>query len=79
MVDDVKDELGVGGVQPVDDAVVVHRPLRRTEGLGRWRIEDVCEAEFPDHGSEEGAPLAIVGLVEVEQHRNVGTDVHHLW
>ena len=38
----------------------------------------VREAEFPEHGSEEGAPLAVVGLVEVEQHRNVGTDVHHL-
>ena len=36
------------------------------------------EAELAEDGVEEAPPFAVVGLVDVEHHRNMRTDVHGL-
>jgi hypothetical protein len=36
------------------------------------------EAEFAEDGVEEAPPLAVVRLIEIENYRHVGADVHLL-
>jgi len=35
------------------------------------------KAEFADDGVEEATPLLVVGLDDVQDHRDMGLDVHH--
>ena len=76
---EVEDIPGHGVVQPADDALVDHHPLLIAALSAGRRHGDVCgEAELVDDGVEEAPPFRVVGLGDVEDHRNMGADVHRL-
>jgi hypothetical protein len=77
-VDDVEDVLGVRGVDPIDHTVVNHGPLRVALGHRRRRGDVSLETKLAEGGVEEASPLAVIGLVKVEDDRDVGADVDGL-
>ena len=80
LVDDVEDVFGDGVVEPINHAVVDidHAPLGVAVVFqGRWRVDVVGETELAEDGVEGAAPLAVVGLVDVED-RDVRADVDGL-
>ena len=77
--DDGEDILGNGVVQLAKDALVEETPFGITALLGGWGRGEVSGvAKLADERVEEGAPLGVVGLGELEHDGNVGLDVHHL-
>jgi hypothetical protein len=71
--------LGNGVVEPAQDALVHHDPLRiATVGGGRRRSEVGAEPELADEGVEEASPLGVVRLVEVEFDGDVSPDIDRL-
>jgi len=71
--------LGHGVVQPAEDALVCHGPLRVTAvGDGGWREEVRSEPKLADESVKEAAPLGVFGLSEIEIDGNVRLDVHRL-
>jgi len=74
----VEDGLGDSDEDPVDDAGVDHAPLAVTL-LRRGRRPNVTlETELAECGVEEAAPLAIIGLVDVQRDGDMGADGDHL-
>jgi len=71
--------LGHGVVQPTEDALVCHGPLRVTAvGDGGRREEVRSEPKLADESVKEAAPLGVVGLSEIELDGNVRLDAHRL-
>jgi hypothetical protein len=62
----VEDAFGTGGLEPVDDCVVVHLPLRIALAERRWGEDVRPEAEFAEDRVEEAASLGVVGFLEAE-------------
>jgi hypothetical protein len=77
-VDDVEDGLLDGVVEPIDDAMIDLAPLRRT--LRQWRrgTDVVGNPELAKNGLKETAPLAVIGVVELNEDGDMRTDVHRL-
>ena len=75
--DDAHDVTGHGVEEPVHEALV-HHPLWISALSSSGRGLNVGKkAEFADDGVEEATPLLVVGLDDVQDHRDMGLDVHH--
>lgn len=73
IVDDIEDVLVDGCVEPVDEAAVDLTPFSGALLDGHRRLDEVVK-----DGVEEAPPLAIVGIQEIEENGDMGTDVHSL-
>jgi hypothetical protein len=60
------DILGHGVVQPAQNALVNHDPVRIVAVGGGGRGEVRAEAKLANEGVEEASPFGVVGLGEVE-------------
>ena len=76
--DDVEEVGGDGGVEPVDDALVDHGPLRIGEAGRGGAADMVPEAELPEGRVEEAPPLGVGGALKIEDYMNMRADVHSL-
>lgn len=73
-MNNVEDRLCDSGEDPVNDARV---NLASLDGvLLRWGQGPnvTLDAECDEHGVEEAAPLAIVGLIDVQSDRDMGAN-----
>jgi hypothetical protein len=76
---DRADILGDSVVNPAQDALVDHDPVRITAvGGGGGRSEVRSEAKFPDEGIKEAPPLAVVRLCKIELNGNMVLDADGL-
>jgi hypothetical protein len=78
LVDDVEHRLLDGGVEPIDDAMVNLTPLGRALCQRRRIAHMVGDAEFPKNRIKETTPLAIVGIFEFKENRDMGAYVYSL-
>lgn len=61
-----------GVVQPVDNALVDHAPVRVAAFSGGWWSSEVgVEPKLADEGIEEAPPLIVVGISELKDDRDV--------
>ena len=76
---DAHDIAGHSVEEPVHEALVLHHPLWTSEVRGgRGGLKNTRKkAELPNDRIEEAAPLLIVGVDDVKDHRHMGLDVHH--
>ena len=73
------DIFGHGVVEPTQDALIFHDPVRITAVVDGWRRGEVtAEAELPDEGVKEAAPFGVVRFGEVELDGDVRLDVDRL-
>jgi hypothetical protein len=77
-VDDVEHRFGDGGVDPADDAVVIHVPLSVAFVQRGRRANMLSETELAEDFIEEAPPVAVIGLIDVKGDRDMSTDVHCL-
>lgn len=76
LVDYVEHSLGDNRVQPVDKVVVVHGPVSVALLDGRQREDIVVGAELlQQDGIKETTPHAIVRYDEVDNNRNMASNV----
>ena len=70
----IEDTFGDGDEYPVDDAGIHPAPLAIAVLIRSGGVDVTLEAEFTEGGLEEQPPLAVVGVVHVENDRNVVAD-----
>jgi hypothetical protein len=78
LVDEIEDTLGDGVVDPIDDATVDLTPLGVAVSDRRRRTNMGNKAGFAENRVEKAAPLAVIGVGEVELDGNVIANVHRL-
>jgi hypothetical protein len=76
--DDVEDLLADGAVQPGADDEVLPVPLGGAVGLRGLDEDVVGELVFAEEDGDEHAPLAVVGLPEVEDDGHVRLDAGYV-
>lgn len=76
--DDVTVVLAEHGVDPMDDAGANLEPVG-VVGAHRGADNDMMlEIKLGEDGVEEVTPLTIVGVLKVQDNRDVCLDIHHL-
>ena len=78
LVDEVEDALVDGGVDPIGEGAVDLTPLGIAFVEWRRRANVADEAKLAEDGVEQAAPLAVVGVEEVEEDGDVVADVDRL-
>jgi len=76
--DGVEEVGGDRRVEPVDDALVDHGPLRVGETRSGGGVDVVAEAELAEDRVEEAPPLGVGGVLQIENDGNMSSNVHRL-
>jgi hypothetical protein len=78
LVDEVEDALGDGIVEPIYDAAINLTPFGITVDDERWGADMADQTDLAQDGVDEAPPLSVVGLREIEEDRDVVSDIHGL-
>jgi hypothetical protein len=62
---EIKDVVGNGAEHLVADVGVHHLPVHIIRGSGRRAVDVTKDAELATHGTEEGLPLGVIGVLQL--------------